>query len=118
MKVMNKLRNESLQQGVEHGWVSQLLLIGWTGLIAWAGTGCDSGAGEGTAKAYPLSTCLVSGEAFGVHGPAYSFVHQGREIKLCCRDCLKEFQKAPAKYLARLEGGMSNISSERTNGSR
>jgi len=72
-------------------------------------TGCasDSDGHEGhhhgtaAAKPYPLNTCLVSGEAFE-HGKPYTFVHEGQEIKLCCKDCLADFKKDPAKYLAKL----------------
>jgi hypothetical protein len=58
--------------------------------------------GDKNAKPYPLSVCIVSGEAFD-HGPPYVFTHEGQEIKLCCQGCLKDFQAEPAKYLARLK---------------
>jgi len=53
------------------------------------------------AKPYPLDKCIVSDEGFD-HGKPYTFVHEGQEIKLCCKDCLADFQKDPAKYLAKL----------------
>lgn len=53
-------------------------------------------------KPYPLKTCVVSGEELGGMGDAYVFVHQGQEIKLCCKGCLKDFQKEPAKFLKKL----------------
>jgi YHS domain-containing protein len=31
------------------------------------------------------------------------FKHEGREIKLCCKDCRKDFDKDPAKYLKKLD---------------
>ena len=31
------------------------------------------------------------------------FTHEGQEIKLCCKDCLKDFKKEPAKYTAKLK---------------
>ena len=50
--------------------------------------------------AYPLDTCLVSGEEFGGDmGDPYVFAHDGREIKLCCKSCLKKFNKDTDKYL-------------------
>ena len=52
-------------------------------------------------KPYPLNTCLVSGEGFD-HGKPYTFVHDGQEIKLCCKDCLADFNKEPQKYLSKL----------------
>lgn len=55
------------------------------------------------AKPYPLKTCLVSDEKFGGEmGKPYVFVEKGQEIKLCCKSCLKDFQKDPAKYLKKL----------------
>ena len=55
------------------------------------------------AKPYPLDTCLVSDEKLGEHGKPYVFTHEGQEIKLCCKDCLKDFKKEPAKYTAKLK---------------
>ncbi|MBI2948590.1 MAG: hypothetical protein HYY23_13185 [Verrucomicrobia bacterium] len=71
--------------------------------------GCHSGRhehhhrGAAAAKPYPLQNCVVSGEAFD-HGKPYAFVHEGQEIKLCCKDCLKDFNRDPAKYLSKLSG--------------
>lgn len=36
-------------------------------------------------------------------GSPHTFVHNGREIKLCCKGCLKDFNKEPAKYIKQLE---------------
>ena len=55
------------------------------------------------AKPYPLKTCIVTDEKLGEMGDAYVFVHEGREIKLCCKSCLKDFKKDPAKYIKKLE---------------
>ena len=54
-------------------------------------------------KPYPLKTCVVTDEKLGDMGDAYVFVHEGREIKLCCKSCLKDFKKDPAKYLKKIE---------------
>lgn len=55
-------------------------------------------------KPYPLKTCIVSDEKLGGdHGEPYAFVHNGQEIKLCCKPCLKDFNKEPAKYLKKIE---------------
>lgn len=54
-------------------------------------------------KPYPLDTCLVSGEKLGEMGKPFVFVHQGQEIKLCCKSCKKDFDKDPAKYLKKLQ---------------
>ena len=54
-------------------------------------------------KPYPLNKCLVTDEAFE-HGTPYTFVHNGQEVKLCCKDCLADFKKEPAKYMSKLNG--------------
>ena len=55
------------------------------------------------AKPYPLETCIVSGEKLGGDmGKPYVFVEKGQEVKLCCKSCLKDFQKDPAKYLKKI----------------
>lgn len=55
------------------------------------------------AKPYPLEKCIVSDEKLGEMGKPYVFTHEGQEIKLCCKSCLKDFKKDPAKYLKKLE---------------
>ena len=56
------------------------------------------------AKPYPLKTCVVSDEPLGGdHGEPYVFTHEGREVKLCCKPCLKDFKKEPAKYVKKME---------------
>ncbi len=54
------------------------------------------------AKPYPLKTCVVSGEALDSMGKPYVFVHDGQEIKMCCKNCLKDFNKEPDKYLKQI----------------
>ena len=48
--------------------------------------------------------CIVSGEKLGSMGDPASYVHNGQEVKFCCKGCLDGFKKEPDKYLARLEG--------------
>lgn len=74
------------------------------GLICGVGVGCDSGKSAATAgaKPYPLEVCPVSGEKLGGMGEPVVFVYQGQEIKLCCKNCRKDFDAEPAKYLAKL----------------
>jgi hypothetical protein len=58
---------------------------------------------KAAAKPYPLEKCIVSDEKLGEMGKPYVFTHEGQEIKLCCKSCLKDFNKEPAKYLKNLE---------------
>jgi YHS domain-containing protein len=50
-------------------------------------------------KPYTLKTCIVSGDKLGEMGDAYVYAYKGREIKFCCKGCLKDFNKEPAKYI-------------------
>ena len=56
-------------------------------------------------KPYTLKTCPVSDEVIDDKGDMkpHSFVYEGREIKLCCKGCLKDFNKEPAKYVKKIE---------------
>ena len=54
-------------------------------------------------KPYPLDKCIVSDEKLDSMGKPYVFTHEGQEIKLCCKSCLKDFNKNPAKYLKKLD---------------
>ncbi len=71
-------------------------------------SGCtkdDAGAAvavEGGTKPYPLDVCVVSDEKLGSMGEAVVFVHEGQEIKLCCKSCKPDFEKEPAKFLTKL----------------
>jgi YHS domain-containing protein len=49
------------------------------------------------ARPCPMTVCPVMGDQ--LDDTAYSFVYDGREIKLCCDSCLDDFQKDPAKYV-------------------
>lgn len=59
----------------------------------------------GAAKPYTLDTCVVSGEKLGSMGQPYVFTHEGQEIKLCCKECLKDFKADPAKYTKKIAAG-------------
>jgi len=61
-------------------------------------------AADKKTKPYPLAKCVVSDEKFeGSDMKPYEFVHDGQAIKLCCKSCLKDFNKEPAKYLKKME---------------
>ena len=54
-------------------------------------------------KAYTLKTCPVSDEKLGEMGDPVVFTYEGREIKLCCKNCRKDFDAAPAKFVKKIE---------------
>jgi hypothetical protein len=76
------------------------VLIAAFGAAPLAGLAADQ---KPKAKPYTLKTCLVSDEKLGGMGDAYVFEHKGREIKLCCKSCLKDFNKSPEKFIKKLE---------------
>lgn len=53
------------------------------------------------AKAYPLTTCIVSDEK--LDDDAVMKVYNGQEIKVCCKKCFKDFEKDQATYLKKIE---------------
>jgi hypothetical protein len=54
-------------------------------------------------KPYKAETCLVSDEKLGEMGEPYVLIRKGQEVKLCCKGCLKEFNKDQAAYLKKIE---------------
>jgi hypothetical protein len=65
-------------------------------------------AKDSKAKPYPLTTCVVSGEKLGEMGEAYTFEKDGQQIKLCCKSCLKDFNKNPAKFMKKIADAEKN----------
>jgi YHS domain-containing protein len=54
-------------------------------------------------KPYTLKTCIVSGDKLGEMGDPYVYEYKGREIKFCCKGCVKDFNKEPDKYIKKIE---------------
>lgn len=77
------------------------LLLAATGLLF---TSCASTSGTtaGGVKPYPRDTCIVTGNKLGSMGPVITQVHNGQEVKFCCKPCVKKFAANPAKYTAGL----------------
>lgn len=64
----------------------------------------SSGASEtGKTKPYPLKTCIVSDNELGSMGKPVTKIHNGQEVKFCCKPCVKKFDADPAKYLAKIK---------------
>ncbi len=50
-----------------------------------------------------LTTCPVSGDKLGGDmGKPFVMEYKGQEVKLCCKDCKKDFDKNPAKYIKKI----------------
>lgn len=55
-----------------------------------------------TVKRYPYELCLVSDDKLGEMGKPIGFAYEGREIKVCCKDCRNDFKADPARYMKKL----------------
>ena len=73
--------------------------------------GTDAPAGTTTAAelksmqpsaAYPLKTCVVSGDPLTEMGGPVAFDYGGTEIQFCCEGCIKTFKKDPEAYMAKV----------------
>ncbi|MEI8309783.1 MAG: hypothetical protein WCH98_03410 [Verrucomicrobiota bacterium] len=57
---------------------------------------------------YPLTTCFISGDKLGEMGKPFVFTYQGQELKLCCKDCKKKFDKNPEKAMKDFQDAVKN----------
>ena len=71
-------------------------------MVGWAADAKDQ------PKADKLDTCPVSGDKLGEMGKPFAFVYQGQEVKLCCKNCKKDFDKDPAKYIKKIRAADAN----------
>lgn len=58
---------------------------------------------EGVPTTYPLKKCVVSDEDLGGMGKPVKVTHDGTDVYLCCKSCLKDFNKDPAKFVAKVK---------------
>jgi len=72
----------------------------------------DVSAASSLAKAqadYPLATCVVSGDKLdGDMGAPFDYIYKedgkpDRLVRFCCKNCVKDFQQDPAKYLKMID---------------
>lgn len=75
-------------------------LIGVLGVVAMLLGSGVAGAGEAQAVK-KQTTCPVMG---GTVNPKLYVDYEGKRIYVCCKGCLPEVKKDPAKYIAKLEG--------------
>ncbi len=54
-----------------------------------------------------IDWCIVSGEALGSMGDPVSYTYKDREMKFCCKSCVKQFEANPMAYLARLDSAQA-----------
>lgn len=63
----------------------------------------DEAAIKAQLKSYPAKTCPISGEELGPL--AVNAIYAGKLVRFCCEDCVKDFDKDPAKYMDMIYGG-------------
>jgi len=76
-----------------------------------AAASLDEQSALDTAKAdYPMMTCVVSGDELegGEMGEPFEYIYKeegkpDRLVRLCCKDCVRDFKKDPAQYLAKID---------------
>ncbi len=61
---------------------------------------CAAFAGE--VKPYPSDVCIVSDNKLGSMGKPVTIVHNGQEVKFCCKPCVAKFNRNPEKYLKKI----------------
>jgi YHS domain-containing protein len=66
----------------------------------------DEAVVQAQRTSYPLTTCPVSGEPLGGMGEPIDLVHGTRLVRLCCKGCLKGFQKDPNAAMAKVDAAL------------
>ena len=80
-----------------------LVAVLFVSLCAAALTAVAADTNSEKLKPYTLKTCVVSGDKLGEMGDPFVYAYKGREIKFCCKGCLKDFKKDPAKYIKMID---------------
>lgn len=78
--------------------LSSAILIGFVSIA--------SVAHAASSSAYPLSTCIISGEPLGAMGDPVIKQYEGREVRFCCESCVPKFEKDVAGNLAELDAAI------------
>jgi hypothetical protein len=73
-------------------------------------------------KPYTLTTCIVSDDKLGGEmGKPFVYIYKdkklkddpGREIKFCCKSCLKDFNKDPAAYMKKIDAAEAKANAKK-----
>ncbi len=89
-----------------------------------AAASLDEQSALDTAKAnYPMMTCVVSGDDLegGEMGEPFEYIHKekgkpDRLVRLCCKDCVRDFKKDPARYLAEIDAAAAGMKDKMKDG--
>lgn len=83
-------------------WIQKFIVTG-AALLALTALTATAEDKKDAPKPDKMTTCPVSGDKLGEMGKSYTFEYQGHEVKLCCKDCKKDFDKDPVKYMKKIE---------------
>ena len=83
-------------------WINKFMVVG-AALLAMATVTATAADSKDAPKPDKMTVCPVSGDKLGEMGKPYTFVYKGHEVKLCCPDCKKDFDKDPAKYMKKIQ---------------
>jgi YHS domain-containing protein len=92
--------------------MKNLLLALTVGTFAFAAA---SSHAADQAKPYALDYCVFSGDKIGEMGKPVTEVYEGQEMKFCCKDCQKSFDKDPAAGLKKYNTAVASKSSGGSN---
>lgn len=68
----------------------------------------DQAAIEKQKDDYPVDFCVISGDKLGGDmGEPIDYVTANRLVRFCCKGCIKDFEKTPAKYLSVLDDAVA-----------
>lgn len=70
--------------------------------LAFSLVACATPKSATASKPYPLKVCLVTGNDLDSMGDPRVEVYNGRELRFCCKPCVRKFYANPEKYLAKL----------------
>ena len=61
-----------------------------------------------------MTTCPVSGDKLGEMGKPFVIEYKGQEVKLCCKNCKKDFDKNPDKFIKKIRQADKTTASAKT----
>ncbi len=68
----------------------------------------DAAYADRQREAYPLETCVVSGEKLGSRGELRDVIAGGTLVRLCCDKCLPKLQERPGEYLEKVRAAKTS----------
>jgi hypothetical protein len=83
--------------------IAGVLLLAALAATPWITRARGDDAKDAKIKPYTLKVCVVSGDKLGEMGKPFVITNETREIKFCCKSCVKDFKKDTAMYLKKID---------------